>query len=320
MSDKSIVKSLCTSYVFIILLFTIIQTSIDSVFANHLTKSSESISNMSKDRENRGLNRGLNNILLEGDDLELALKKFIEEWDRTHGTTHSNVRDNRIHQSFDKKSNTTTDITNKQLIDETINRQTNSSSQLFSEWQSDSPGSSESGGDGRAESGGLELDGVVPPVWAKPSKIDIQDLIARNERKHIEEDNNQRFDSDFDSDDEYTSQSGNCTRCVLHEEAKSRRLETIKVNILNKLGLKSAPNITGKALPRIPPLHHLLDRYNMLGDDPRVSGPQLLHGFVEEQDHTVDRDEEDLEEFFVNAERSISFAQKRKSKDKLFSC
>jgi hypothetical protein len=149
---------------------------------------------------------------------------------------------------------------------------------------------------------------VIPPSWAK-QRFNIPELISEYERSYRDDNESlHRVIEEFTNDE--LSQTENCTRCVMHEEAKTRRLETIKVNILNKLGLKVAPNITGKSLPRIPPLHYLLDRYNMLGDDPRVSGPQQHNSYLDDHDHTLDKDDEaDYEEFFVNAERSISFAQ-----------
>lgn len=104
----------------------------------------------------------------------------------------------------------------------------------------------------------------------------------------------------------------NCTRCVMHEEARSRRLETIKADILNKLGLKTAPNITSKTLPRIPHLQHLFPGYHagMQSDSP------LLFDDIYDQTHSFihqTNQENDFEEFYVNAQRSISFAEPRKS-------
>ncbi|RWS12911.1 Growth/differentiation factor 8-like protein [Dinothrombium tinctorium] len=118
------------------------------------------------------------------------------------------------------------------------------------------------------------------------------------------------------SDDGYRSAT-NCTRCVMHEEARQRRLQEIKLDILNKLGLKQAPNVTSKTLPRIPPLHHLLDRYGILGDDPQTLSSSSRPGqdsppYDEEEmpsDQPPDA-EDDGEDFYVNTERAISFAQK----------
>lgn len=131
--------------------------------------------------------------------------------------------------------------------------------------------------------------------------------------------------SESDSDDSYDELNNglNCTSCTKHGEARDRRIMEIKNDILNKLGLKTAPNVTSKARSHIPPLHHLLDRYGMLSDDPRA-GPLDRDQNSEEDDQMAgdqpsslpdsdsDSDKEDLEEFYVNAERYISFPQLRK--------
>ena len=105
------------------------------------------------------------------------------------------------------------------------------------------------------------------------------------------------------------SSAMNCTRCVVHEEARSRRLETIKADILNKLGFKTAPNITSKTLPRIPHLQHLFPGYHagMQSDYPQLLDPNDENSFIDKTNQ-----ENDFEEFYVNAQRSISFAELRK--------
>ena len=105
------------------------------------------------------------------------------------------------------------------------------------------------------------------------------------------------------------SSAMNCTRCVVHEEARSRRLETIKADILNKLGFKTAPNITSKTLPRIPHLQHLFPGYHagMQSDDPQLLDPNDENSFIDKTNQ-----DNDFEEFYVNAQRSISFAELRK--------
>jgi hypothetical protein len=302
MLDKSICKLLCALYVLFLLAL------INHCIASHLSKSTQNFDqNISNTQHKTGLQ---NTILDEEENLEVALKKFIEAWDRSHGTTHTNTSTN-THHDIDRyhRNHHNNSITNNELIITSqhlaANNSTSTPEQRLSsqtgdnQWQSDSP----------------DYDSpFMPPIWSRSLRNSAHTShtsdtsLSSNAHKSSNEEDEQL--EDLTVDEEFSSH--NCTRCVLHEEAKSRRLETIKVNILNKLGLKVAPNITGKSLPRIPPLHHLLDRYNMLGDDPRVSGPQLLNSFIEDNDHTIDKEEEDLEEFFVNAERSISFAQKRK--------
>ncbi|EFX67989.1 hypothetical protein DAPPUDRAFT_114946 [Daphnia pulex] len=64
----------------------------------------------------------------------------------------------------------------------------------------------------------------------------------------------------------------NCTSCIQREELRRRNLEVIKDQILSKLGMQRAPNMTGRLPPRIPPLDHLLDLYGMQGDAPPAGG------------------------------------------------
>ncbi|RWS27521.1 hypothetical protein B4U80_00815 [Leptotrombidium deliense] len=153
---------------------------------------------------------------------------------------------------------------------------------------------------------------VVPPsVWTRKRQVNPNSLLATGEpsKEHTNE--------DLSVDETEEGSKVNCTRCVMHEEARQRRLEEIKFDILNKLGMKQAPNVTSKTLPRIPPLHHLFDKYGILGDDPQTlsSSSRPTQDLDEEQMHSdqpMDADEE-FEDFYVNTERAISFAQKCKS-------
>ncbi|XP_032662839.1 growth/differentiation factor 8 [Odontomachus brunneus] len=71
----------------------------------------------------------------------------------------------------------------------------------------------------------------------------------------------------------HLAMAGNaCSACRKHEEYRILSLEVIKEQILNKLGLKQAPNITGRALPRIPPISKLMDMYGMQADQPPEPG------------------------------------------------
>lgn len=61
-----------------------------------------------------------------------------------------------------------------------------------------------------------------------------------------------------------------CGSCKQMEDVKQRSLEMIKAQILRKIGMKQAPNITGRVLPQVP-LHELeiVDQLTgMLGDEP----------------------------------------------------
>lgn len=95
----------------------------------------------------------------------------------------------------------------------------------------------------------------------------------------------------------------NCSTCVRREELRRRNLEVIKDQILSKLGMQRAPNMTGRLPPRIPPLDHLLDLYGMQGDAPG----DLASGF---QTGTVYDEEED--DFHARTEKVIAFAQQCK--------
>ncbi|XP_029173049.1 growth/differentiation factor 8 [Nylanderia fulva] len=71
----------------------------------------------------------------------------------------------------------------------------------------------------------------------------------------------------------HLAMAGNaCNACRIHEEIRALSLEAIKEQILNKLGLKQAPNMTGRVLPKIPPVSKLLDRFEMQADQPLESG------------------------------------------------
>lgn len=90
-----------------------------------------------------------------------------------------------------------------------------------------------------------------------------------------------------------------CSACRIHEEIRAQSLEAIKEQILNKLGLKQAPNMTGRALPRIPPINKLMDMYGMQSDQPQPLEPGITH-------------HEELDEFAAKTETVIALAQPRK--------
>lgn len=68
------------------------------------------------------------------------------------------------------------------------------------------------------------------------------------------------------ADDKDTS----CTACTWRESTKLSRLETIKFQILSKLRLEQAPNISKNTinyiLPKAPPLQDLIDQYDVQRD------------------------------------------------------
>ncbi|KAM9363984.1 growth/differentiation factor 8 [Pholidichthys leucotaenia] len=64
-----------------------------------------------------------------------------------------------------------------------------------------------------------------------------------------------------------------CATCEMRQQIKTMRLNAIKSQILSKLRMKEAPNISREVvkqlLPKAPPLQQLLDQYDVLGDDSR---------------------------------------------------
>ncbi|XP_068103007.1 growth/differentiation factor 8 [Hyperolius riggenbachi] len=73
-----------------------------------------------------------------------------------------------------------------------------------------------------------------------------------------------------------------CSSCNSRQNSKSSRLEAIKIQILSKLRLEQAPNISKDAikhlLPKAPPLEELIDQYDVQGDD-------SSEGSMEEDDY-----------------------------------
>ncbi|GAA6219715.1 growth/differentiation factor 8 [Lates japonicus] len=62
-----------------------------------------------------------------------------------------------------------------------------------------------------------------------------------------------------------------CATCEVRQQIKTMRLNAIKSQILSKLRMKEAPNISRdivkQLLPKAPPLQQLLDQYDVVGDD-----------------------------------------------------
>ena len=99
--------------------------------------------------------------------------------------------------------------------------------------------------------------------------------------------------------------SNGCNACRMHEELRALSLEAIKEQILNKLGLKQAPNMTGRALPRIPPISKLMDMYGMQADQPQLLEPGITH-------------HEEIDEYAAKTESVFALAQPREYRHKIF--
>lgn len=113
-----------------------------------------------------------------------------------------------------------------------------------------------------------------------------------------------KFSSESSYDDQnvedYTTtpQLVGCGACTVREEIKSRSLEAIKGDVLRKMGFQSAPNVTGRVLPQVPP--HILAMVDqgyagMQSDEPQYrTGPSIS---------------EEVDDFHVKTKKVITFAQ-----------
>ncbi|XP_074596890.1 growth/differentiation factor 8-like [Brevipalpus obovatus] len=128
------------------------------------------------------------------------------------------------------------------------------------------------------------------------------DVIISNESMHRSDD-----DSGTDGKQRY-----NCSSCMLREEARLRRLQDIQMDILNKLGLKQAPNVTHQpSIPAIPPLRDVLKQYQtddsmgsgMFDGDEMMFGDQPMSDIVEDYDGNS-------ESYLMDTSKAISLAQK----------
>jgi hypothetical protein len=82
---------------------------------------------------------------------------------------------------------------------------------------------------------------------------------------------------------------------MVRDELRLISLEAIKEQILNKLGMKQAPNMTGRTPPHIPPLDHLWDQH-MMSDQPFKPGPSV---------------HDEFDDYSATTEKVIAFAQPR---------
>jgi len=141
-----------------------------------------------------------------------------------------------------------------------------------------------------------------------PTSCDATQLHQRRHHHGQIESKMDSLDSDYEDDYEGEEDdlslplvgsyvASNCSTCIQREELRKRNLEVIKDQILSKLGMRTAPNMTGRLPPRIPPLNHLLDLYGMQGDAPQ-KGFQTGPVYDEEED-----------DFHARTEKVIAFGQ-----------
>ncbi|XP_059479762.1 growth/differentiation factor 8-like [Neocloeon triangulifer] len=74
----------------------------------------------------------------------------------------------------------------------------------------------------------------------------------------------------------------NCSACVSHDEMRRISKQKIQEDILQKLNMRHAPNMTGRAKPKLPPLERLIENFGMQGDQPDRF--QLGESIHEEED------------------------------------
>ncbi|CAM1322021.1 MSTN (predicted) [Pycnogonum litorale] len=114
----------------------------------------------------------------------------------------------------------------------------------------------------------------------------------------------ERRTSNYDRELTKQIESSNASRCVpceVREGVKHRRIEAIKAEILEKLGLEKPPNMTGKILPKVPALVNLMDHYGMQGDSPNSN-----YRYSQGRHKSFD----DYDDDQPSASKVISFAQK----------
>ena len=81
-----------------------------------------------------------------------------------------------------------------------------------------------------------------------------------------------------------TSEYSNCTQCQIRDEMKRLRIEAIKSQILSKLRLTSAPNVTARRIPSIPLIQRIKEQYEMQKDAPHM-GDSYFGGGSEPDDY-----------------------------------
>lgn len=112
--------------------------------------------------------------------------------------------------------------------------------------------------------------------------------------------NKRRFPEDAQGE-EYsftpTVPSG-CGSCKMRKEIKNRNLEAIKSEVLRRMGFQSAPNVTGRSLPKVPA--HVMAKFDQSYGGMQSDEPQFKTGF------SISEEED---EYHVKTEKVLSFAQ-----------
>jgi growth differentiation factor 8/11 len=113
------------------------------------------------------------------------------------------------------------------------------------------------------------------PSGQRPPRVPSSDYSASAASRKVvpgggSEDLDRRGGEAATDDDMERPWPESCTQCPARQMKKDYRLAAIKEDILRKLRLTAAPNITGRQLPQIPPLEglSLTDDDGMLSDPP----------------------------------------------------
>ena len=75
-----------------------------------------------------------------------------------------------------------------------------------------------------------------------------------------------------------SSDYSNCTQCYIRDEMKKLRIEAIKSQILSKLRLKEAPNVTARKIPSIPLIQRVVEDIEMQKDAPYMDDSYFSGG------------------------------------------
>ncbi|XP_062843211.1 growth/differentiation factor 11-like isoform X2 [Trichomycterus rosablanca] len=134
-----------------------------------------------------------------------------------------------------------------------------------------------------------EVPGVpVLPSSSSPSSSSVSLLsVMHDEEEDEEEEEEEEVMDEDDERDEHAEHTGKsarqCSACAWREQSRALRLETIKSQILSKLRLKHAPNISRavaeQLLPRAPPLQRLIDQHDFQRDG--AGGQDEYHATTE---------------------------------------
>ncbi|KAF4094016.1 hypothetical protein AMELA_G00008260 [Ameiurus melas] len=119
----------------------------------------------------------------------------------------------------------------------------------------------------------------VPVMAVMPSSVSLLEVMHEEEVPAEEE----------EEAEEEAAGARQCSACAWREQSRALRLETIKLQILSKLRLKHAPNISRavaeQLLPRAPPLQRLLDQHDFQGDAAGIGAARELDEFTEADEY-----------------------------------